>query len=66
MYHVDLLYILRSGVRSSFHKPKTCLVFTMAPGNVSCHRIKHLMGHFEFLHDSRMAYLLLNILEKLQ
>ena len=28
----------------------------MTPGNVLCHHDRHLMGHFEFLYDSRLFY----------
>ena len=64
IYHVDLIYILRSGAGSSFCTPYTCLVFLMTPGNVSCHHDRDLMGHFKFLHGSRMICVPLNISEK--
>ena len=66
VYHVDLLYILCSGVGSSFHTPCTCLFFfDMAPGNVLCHHNRHLMRYFEFLHGLLIICLLLNIWGKL-
>ena len=46
---VDLLYILRSSVGSSFCTHYTCLVFQIAPLNVFCHHNRHLIGHFKFL-----------------
>ena len=38
----------------------------MAPGNILCHHNSHLMGHFKYLHGSRMTCLPLNISEKQQ
>ena len=46
---VDLLYILRSSVGSSFCTHYTCLVFQIAPLNVLCHHNRHLIKHFKFL-----------------
>ena len=63
-YHVNLLYILHSGVLSYFCTPYTCLVIYMVPGNVQTHN-RHLMRHSEFLHDSRMICIPLNILRKI-
>ena len=51
--------------RREFCIPYTCLVFQIAPGNVLCRHNIHLMGYFEFLHDSRMVCLPLGISEKL-
>ena len=59
MYRVDLIHILRSGVVSYFSTTYTCLVFQL------CHHNKHLMGHFEFLHGSRLICLPLNFLENM-
>ena len=64
IYRVDLIYILRSGAGSFFFAPYTCHVSLMAPGNVPCHHDRDLMGHFKFLHGSRMICLPLNISEK--
>ena len=64
IYHVDLICILRSGAESSFCTSYTWLVFLMTPGNVLCHHDRDLMGHFKFLHGSRMICLPLNISEK--
>ena len=65
IYHVDLICILRSGAESSFCTSYTWLVFLMTPGNVLCHHDRDLMGHFKFLHGSRMICLPLNISEKI-
>ena len=51
--------------RREFCIPYTCLVFQKAPGNVLCRHNIHLMGYFEFLHDSRIVCLPLSISEKL-
>ena len=63
IYHVDLLYVLRSGVLSYFCTPYTCLVIYMVPANVQIHN-RYLMRHSEFLHGSRMICISLNILRK--
>ena len=57
-----LIYILPSGVQSLSHLP--CFP-QIAPGNNLCHYKKHLMGYFEFLHDSRIICFPLNISENL-
>ena len=61
--YIDLLYILRNSVGSSFCTPHNCLGYQIAPVNVLYHHNGNLMAHFEFLHSSRM--LPLNISEKL-
>ena len=61
IYHDDLIYILRSGARSSFCTSYTCLVFLMTPGNVFLSSwqgsygtfqvptwIKNDLSHFEY------------------
>ena len=48
-----------------FRIPYTYLVLQVAPGNALCYHNMHLIGHFKFLHGSRMICLPLNILKKL-
>ena len=52
--YIDLLYILLNSVGRFFYTPSTCLVFQMAPGNVLYHHNRNLVGHFDYLHGSRM------------
>ena len=63
--HVDLIYVLRSGVESFSHTLHLPYFSYGTYGNVLCHHNRHLMAHFEFLHYSEVICLPLNIIEKL-